>query len=315
MKVAITGAHGYIASSLIRYLLSHSIEVVGLTRSCRQSLNQANSSGYQLHDADYSNPDLLVPLITGCDVVIHVAGRVHDSSSLERYSRYPSYLSANIDVSLSIAKASVKACVSKFIFLSTISVFGECSFVSTGLNEDCRVSPVNNYSISKYHAEQLLQTLFVCSEINFCVVRIPMVYGVNCPGNLLLLRKLYYLLPFNIVSRLRSPRSFVSVRNLHSALLALIVAEIYPNSLYHICDDRPVSVSELADLFYSSRHPCLSLSIPVPMSFFCIVLSLLGMHSLKLKLCSQLLIDNSLFKNDFTWQPVDSFPDSFEFFA
>ncbi|MBK8737034.1 MAG: NAD(P)-dependent oxidoreductase [Saprospiraceae bacterium] len=71
MKIAITGANGYIGSALALYLLKQDVEVIAISRTFNTGVKNA------LKNAEFINADVLskefLNLNLACDAMIHLA--------------------------------------------------------------------------------------------------------------------------------------------------------------------------------------------------------------------------------------------------
>ncbi|MBR1444477.1 MAG: NAD-dependent epimerase/dehydratase family protein [Firmicutes bacterium] len=155
MKMIITGKKGYIASNLYNYLTKkgHSVSRVSL------------------RDTDISLLDM-----SGCDVVIHCAALVHKK---EKNYTIDDYMNINCRLTKELAEKAKASGVGQFIFLSTMSVYGMQSGI---IDENTEEMPVTFYGKSKLAAEKELEKLS-SDKFKIAVIRPPMVYGADCPGN------------------------------------------------------------------------------------------------------------------------------------
>ena len=71
MKVLVTGAAGFIGSTLVDKLIDKGVEVVGIDNLCVGNLNNINKK-CQFHNIDFRNYDELVKLTKGVDIFYHI---------------------------------------------------------------------------------------------------------------------------------------------------------------------------------------------------------------------------------------------------
>ncbi|MFU7536428.1 NAD-dependent epimerase/dehydratase family protein [Enterococcus casseliflavus] len=137
------------------------------------------------------------------DSVIHVAGIAH-KKNIEKSL----YYSVNKDLSKSVAQKAKEDGVHQFIYLSSMAVFGKDKGI---IDKNTKTSPKDNYGKSKLLAEG---ELFALETNNFqvAVVRPPMVYGENAPGNYQKLCKLSRFILFFPDSK--NTRSMIFIDNL-----------------------------------------------------------------------------------------------------
>ena len=213
-RILITGANGYIGGHLKRHL----------------------SNRYAVHTFSQLHSDIHSLDLRGVALVIHCAALVHKNSN----DSYEAYKSINSDYPVELAKKSVKAGVPHFIFLSSFSVYG--SAVSL---VDCKTKPQpdNNYGRSKLLAEQRLLKIATSENIRVSILRLPMVYGPNAPGNISSLLKIVKLLPVLPLGGINNKRSLLSINNLKIYVDYIISARL--DGITIAIDPRPVSTSEI----------------------------------------------------------------------
>lgn len=153
------------------------------------------------------------------DVVVHAAGIVHRKSNKNEFFKI------NSDLTFSIAEKARANRVKQFIFLSTMAVYGENGY----LNKDCELNystipnPKTNYAKSKFDGEKRLVPL-ANSNFKVTILRVPMVYGSNCPGNYAKMKRLVKYV--NLYPELYNKRSMISISNLNLKFQEYIEYEI-----------------------------------------------------------------------------------------
>lgn len=149
------------------------------------------------------------------DVVYQVAGIAHQKETIENAHLY---YEVNRDLAVEVAEKAKAAGVKRFIYMSSMSVYGleqsdELISLSTPTN------PTTNYGWSKLQAEQKLREL---EDENFSIsfLRPPMVYGEGAPGNL---EKLFKAVrKVHVFPTIRNERSSISVDNLADGVKKII---------------------------------------------------------------------------------------------
>lgn len=182
-KILLTGSNGYIAKSFVT-LTSHTKNVDLI------SLRNNDWRGFSF---------------SGYDVVIHTAGIAHQK---ETPSNQQEYYSINRDLSFEVARKAKNEGVKQFIFLSSISVYG---LVRGTITKDTKTKPTTHYGRSKLEAEGLITSL-ASDTFKVTILRPPMVYGQDCPGNYSKLYKLVKMTP--IFPNYPNARSLIYINNL-----------------------------------------------------------------------------------------------------
>lgn len=152
------------------------------------------------------------------DVVLHVAAVVHKKEKKEMESLY---LKINRDLPVEIAKKAKEEGVRQFIFLSTMAVYGEEGRMDLEvvINKNTKPNPKSLYGQSKIEAENLLEEL-KSKSFKIVVLRPPMIYGPNCPGNYTRLERLAEKTP--VFPLIENKRSVLHVNKLSELITRII---------------------------------------------------------------------------------------------
>lgn len=128
MKVAITGAAGFIGSNLVSACLSKGWDVVGIDNlstgfdEMADPIRVANLPGhYMFMNLDVTKTKELATTISGCDVLFHLAALPRVSFSID-FPMEADY--ANSHGTLSVLEASRQANVKRVVFSCSSSVYG-----------------------------------------------------------------------------------------------------------------------------------------------------------------------------------------------
>lgn len=170
--VLVSGGAGYIGTELIEHLLDGGHVVKCLDRvffGVELFGNLAKHPNFQLVRDDIRSFDPSV--LAGVDVVMDLAGISNDpacdlDANITR--------EINLDGCVRLARLAKEAGVSRYIFSSSCSVYGQGSDLA--LNEDSALAPVSLYAECKIRAEEALLAL---DGPGFCVtlLRNATVYG------------------------------------------------------------------------------------------------------------------------------------------
>ena len=307
MKIAVTGASGFIGRALIDHAIFIGFEVVALTRT-PNAISLESNSCFASHCVDYSHTSKLIKVLSGCDAVIHLVGRAHsfsDSSSLNSFSTFDS---ANISPLLSISKASKIAGVSRVVFISSIGVNGSSTH-GIPFAEVSLPNPSEYYSISKLKAEQRLAEILDGSSTDWSILRPPLVYGPNCPGNFRRLIQFLIHSPIVPFGSVNSLRSFISIDNLIDAVLCASTHPSLSRKVLLVSDQDDLALSSVVRILLEGLDKSSKL-LPVPTYLLQFAMKILRKESLWSKFSSELLINSSMFSNLTGWNPVISAKES-----
>ncbi len=300
MKILITGAAGFIGRSLYFYLEKMGINVIGIDLLPREKIN---FKYYFEADITKSNLD---KILDGVEVIIHLAAKV-DNLKSEKAKDLNEYRKINVIGTRKLAMAALKKGVKKFIFLSTSKVNGEQTPEGVALKETDKPRPMTPYAISKYEAELELIDILKNTNLNYVIIRPPLVYGPGVKANFELLIRLIKAgipLPFGSVKNNR--RSYIAIDNLLSFIVECINDNRADNNIFFVSDDRDLSTKELIEKISLAlgKRPKL-VSIPVDLLWKA---AKINKQEEKLsKLVGSFSLDISKAKQILGWKPVISF--------
>jgi len=260
MKILVTGSNGYLGSSFINnYKAKYFFEKFSL-------LNQ------RLDDINFNE----------IDVVLHCAALVHQKVE----QPYEKYQEINVDYPLKLSKLAKQNGVKQFVFISTIAVYGE---EKEKLDENTICNPIIAYGKSKLEAEKELLKL---NDDNFVVsiIRPPMVYGKDAPGNIDSLIKLVKKLSIIPLGGIENKRSFISIQNLCHMIDEVIIQQ--KAGIFLASDDESLSTTRLIELIAKNLDKKIYL-LKIP--FFETLLKIVK-PSFHKRLYGSLEVDNSITK-------------------
>lgn len=276
MKIAVTGAGGFIGSALTQMLVGEGHEVLPLSRN------------------ELSDPDLF-----GVETVVHCAALAHRTGA-ERPDA-DTFDAVNHRLAVGIATKAKAAGVRRFVFVSTIyTIAGNPS----PLTPDMPLMPRDDYGRAKAKAEADLREI---NGIEVVIARPVLIYGPRARANLKALIKLCNSglpLPFGLAN---NRRSFVSLENVARALTFLSVApaEKVAGRVFHLAEPQPRSTKELVTKLRAALGKPSRL-VPVPPIFMRILLSAAGKSGLYDQLYGDLVADSSsLINAGFDYLPGD----------
>lgn len=202
MRLAITGATGFVGTHLADAAVAAGHEVTALTRREQPSREQVTWVPGDLHDRA-----ALERLVDGADAVIHVAGVIsgHGATAFEK---------GNVEGTLTMLAAATAGGVRRFVHVSSLAA---------------REPRLSLYGASKARAEELVHS---CG-LDWSIVRPPAVYG---PGDRETL-ELFRMAKLGVM--LMPPKGRVSVIHVHDlARLLLALAEpVAPSTILVEPDD------------------------------------------------------------------------------
>lgn len=154
MKILVTGVGGNVGQFLAQEL-SKKYEIWGVYRT-----RMPVDAKYNLIQADLSEEEID---LTGIDIVLHVAAGIEGSAL--------SLVKNNIYATNNLLTAATKANVKRFIYFSTVSVYGN---TSGKVNEESSRINVGTYGTTKFLAEELVRESNIENKV---IIELPRMLG------------------------------------------------------------------------------------------------------------------------------------------
>jgi len=232
----VTGATGFVGRALVPHLRAIGHEVTAWPRSGIFDLAGTPTD---------TTSTKWIAQLRGVDTVVHLAGLAHQQRGTQARENY---FRLNRDGTLRLAAAARAAGVKRFIFLSSVKVFGEGG--AAIYNELSQPTPRDAYAESKWQAEQLLTERFA-QTMELVILRPPMVYGRAAKANFANLMRLAQLpipLPF---AGIDNRRALIGLDNLID-LIALCLTSPDAAGKTLLCADA--KLYSLPDIITAIRH-------------------------------------------------------------
>jgi len=247
MKIALTGATGFVGQALLRLLEESKIE----TRAWhRQNLPEDLATRYP--DVEWSQGELgdrtsTKKLIAGCDAVIHTAlfrpgkGWSGDDGEIEDYLR------KNFIGTIQLFEESLKAGVKRFVFLSTCAVH-EKILDDRPLDEAHPLWPTTHYGAHKAALEKFVSSYGLGKSFEICAIRPTGIYGIKQP-----LEKSKWFSLINDIAQEKNVTCSRGGKEVHvddvakAALLLVQTPKQIAGEIYN-CYDRYISEWEVAHI-------------------------------------------------------------------
>jgi UDP-glucose 4-epimerase len=243
MNILITGALGFLGRNLVEYLnhTEHRVTLVDLTAT--------NLKGHLVHALDTVNDhDELAKLMESQDVVIHAANVARVEPSWQHYTHY---YNSNITGSHTAFKLAQAQGVTKFIYISSSSVYGQ----TTGLpsKETDPLLPTNPYGVSKLAAEHALRVQAQQADTELVIVRPFCMYGEfmdRGPDGLVVAKFIQawaQSLPLDLDGGGTQTRDFIHASDAVKGLMQ-IVAHGKNGDVFNLGSGTATSIKQLADI-------------------------------------------------------------------
>ena len=181
MRALVTGAAGFIGSTLAERLIADGADVVGIdcfTDYYARTIKERNLSALRtdakfrfvearLQDADLSG------LLADRTHVFHLAAQAGVRRSWGR--DFAVYTVHNVEATQVLLEACVGTTLERVVYASSSSVYGD--HVALPMREDARPQPVSPYGVTKLAAEQLCYLYYATYGVPTVSLRYFTVYG------------------------------------------------------------------------------------------------------------------------------------------
>ena len=296
MKILLTGSTGFIGTALKKSIFEKKIyELITPIRS-------SSKDGYDpkvminsiSQDTDWSL------LLSDVDVVIHLAARAHILKE-DSIDPLKIFRETNTAGTINLAQQASSSGVKRFIFISSIGVNGNethnIPFKYTDIPK-----PIEPYAISKYEAEIAINKISSNSNMETVIIRPPLVYGPNAPGNFgRLFSAISRKMPLPLGS-INNKRSLVALDTLINLIIICISHPKASNETFLVSDDEDLSTTALLKKI-SNALKIKPRLLPIHPYFLKICARILGKKEIIRRLCSSLQVDINHTKDTLDWKP------------
>jgi UDP-glucose 4-epimerase len=236
--VLVTGAGGVIGSKLTYLFASKGFAVRCLIRSLQHSRAIPPSS--EVFVGDISDPQVVRNAISGVDIVCHLAAKLHINQPSDSLRK--EYEQINVDAVDQLLNTSKSRSVQRFIFFSTINVYG-ASEPGKVFDENSELSPNDVYSETKARAEVLVRH----SRLPYVILRPAAAYGPGMKGNYLRMLKAVSRNRFAFVGSGENRRTLVHIDDVCAATLLAATHRAALGQIFNVTDGAIHTVAQIAN--------------------------------------------------------------------
>lgn len=263
MKALVTGASGFVGSTLCAELLNRGIETQALMRKT-SSLSNLGTAKVTPVEGELRNPESLKRAVAEADVIFHVAGVV---AALSKDDFFAANAQGTRNLLQAVKQSSLGAGrkIHRFVYVSSLAAAGPSTAERPGCEDD-ECKPVSDYGASKLGGEQAV--LEFKNDFPVCIIRPPAVYGPRDKGVMTFFQAISKgLLPLLGLAN-PDPRrySFVHVDDLVQAIvLAGLAPEMKSGEIFYASGDGVYSWEEAMRLIAKGMgKKTIPLRLPIP---------------------------------------------------
>lgn len=253
MRALVTGAAGFVGSSISAALLAEGWDVVGVDAMtdyydvARKEENLTRlGGGFSLVRARLQDADLTA-LLADVDVVFHEAGQPGVRSSWGQ--DFATYLEANVAATQALLEAAREAPrLARIVYASSSSVYGDAEDFPT--SELDRPAPISPYGVTKLAAEHLCSVYASQFGLPTVSLRYFTVFGPRQRPDMAFTRFLTAAATGGEITLFGSGeqiRDFTYVDDVVAANLLAATADLKPGTVLNVAGGTHVSVNEVLE--------------------------------------------------------------------
>lgn len=234
----VTGASGFVGSHMVKLLLEngYNVKATDLTEDCSLLDPGQITENFSYHCVDLLDSAAVHDLMNGVNWVFHIAGIFRFEAGLD------SLINANVHVVENMVKAAKDHNIETFIHFSTTGVYGSCEREGC-IDETKKPSPDNNYEISKYLGEKIVDKAIREDNFPAAIIRPTLIYGSG---------SIYGPL-YNAINNIFGAlwKKYVRKNQIYSPINLNVSREW----LYYLLTDHEYSNEHLKSTGYQLKHP------------------------------------------------------------
>ena len=150
MRVLVTGGTGYIGSTAVEILLGQGFEI-SILDDCSMGHADTVPAGVRFIQGSLLNAAEVADALTGCDAVMHFAGKSLVGESVEKPDLYHS---VNVEGTRILLDEMRKQSITKIVFSSSAATYGEPKVVP--ILETSETNPTNPYGVTKLAIDHMI---------------------------------------------------------------------------------------------------------------------------------------------------------------
>jgi len=250
MRAIVIGGAGFIGHHLVKKLLFENIETIVIDNLSTGKIENIPTH-IKFYNIDITKEDIDFILNEG-DVVFHFAAMARVQPSIIDPIKYNE---VNVNGLLKVLVSCVNKKVSKFVFSSSSSVFGNAENLPTNENE--KINPISPYALQKYIGEEYCKLFTLLYGLDTVILRYFNVYGENMP-----LEGAYRTVlsifgnqyknnePFTLVNDGNQKRDFTYVNDVVDAnFLVGFSGKKWGGESFNIGNGKSISIKEIISYF------------------------------------------------------------------
>ena len=317
MRTLVTGGTGLLGSHIVERLVAQGHAVRALARKTSDTSHLENI-GAEIIFGEVEDYDSLTPAVRGVDVVFHAAARVTPGWGI-----WQEFEACIVKGTENLLRASAEAEVSRFVHISSGSIYGESCYRGIPANEStpCEIAfkPDNYYDCAKLQAEKAVFNYHRQNKLQVSAIRPGWVYG---PRDRLLADRLARQVQMPIVvwpgkANPRIPLVFAS--DVADCAILAATSDLAVGQVYNVAPHYEIRLRDFANAMARALgRPEPRVSVPYSVAYAVCTLMEIWSRIWRIKempyltrsglrlLNSEMLLDASKARRELRWEPTVS---------
>lgn len=264
--VMVTGAAGFIGSSLCEALISQGRQVTGIENfspNYREAVKRENlralsqSKSFTLVECDAGSEDFRGFLSSHRpDVIVHLAATPGVRPSVDHVLEY---VDNNVRATANVLACAASEGIAKVVFASSSSVYGED--YGRPAREDDILAPLSPYAATKVSGEALCRSFVACHDISVTCLRFFTVYGPRQRPDMAIYKLAQCInsgMPFQINGDGKSSRDYTYISDIVSGICASLGCD-GSFEVFNLGSGNPIDLSSMIEMVSEAlgRRPVL----------------------------------------------------------
>ncbi len=215
MKVAVTGAGGFLGRALVERLLEAGHEPLAIVKS---EIDTADFAEKKIESIcrDLSDEKSISGIFKGCQAVVHCAAFRMD------FGPWTEYQKANIDITRMVMESALKEAVERVVHISTAAIYGnERSHSGTDEESDYGERVIDHYTRSKIEADKIVCGFVNEKKLPAVILRPGYIWG---PGDQRIISFLVRSLKANRLFLIGEGENLLSLTYIDNVIEAILLA-------------------------------------------------------------------------------------------
>lgn len=251
-KVIVIGSNSFSGASFIRYLLSHGVEVVGISRSPEPVRSLLPYKWYDHKLFTFYQMDLNKDIEVITEVIRRfrppvVVNFASQSMVAESWRNPEDWFETNVVANIRLHdQLRRQDFIQRYVHVSTPEVYGTCT---GSISEEALLNPTTPYAVSRAACDMSLKTFHKGYDFPVVITRAANVYGSG--------QQLYRIIPRTIFSILKkkklplhgggtSMRSFIHISDVAEGTWQ-VATRGTPGEIYHLSTEQLFSIREIVE--------------------------------------------------------------------